>query len=333
MLFPARYEGQKPLDGRYLTHEGPPIMTATMNETPDQKPDAGAAKPASGPVTGKDPAAAIAAQIVRGDKQADGAKPKEEENFLVFLIKLALIVGIFRSFIFSPFNIPSESMLPRLENGDYLLAAKWPYGFSKYSMPFSLPLIPGRILAAQPKRGDVVIFKAPPGNDVDYIKRVIGLPGDTVQMRDGVLYINNHPVKKERQPDFVIAQSDNTHCVLPEFERREADGSATCHYPQFKETLPEGKSYNVLDLGYRDQDNTPAVTIPADRLFLMGDNRDNSMDSRFPAQEGGGIGLVPQENLVGRATIVMWSTDGGANWLLPWTWFTSARWNRIGGLF
>ena len=295
-----------------------------MNDMPEQSPETAVAKPASG-----DPAAKIAASITRGGKPA---KAKEEENFFIFLIKLVLIVGIFRSFIFSPFNIPSESMQPRLVNGDYLLAAKWPYGFTKYSMPFSLPLIPGRIFAAQPKRGDVVIFKAPPVNDVDYIKRVIGLPGDTIQMKGGVLYINNVAVPKVKQPDFVVRISPNTTCS-PQWEVLEKDGTATCHYPQFQETLPGGKTYNVLDWGYSPQDDTPPVIVPADRLFLMGDNRDNSMDSRFPAMEGGGVGLVPQENLVGRATIVMWSTDGGANWFLPWTWFTAARWNRIGGMF
>lgn len=296
-----------------LTDGVRPNMTATMNQTSDT-----------------DPAAAIAAKIARGDKPG---KERKEDNFFVFLVKLVLVVGIFRSFIFSPFTIPSESMLPRLENGDYLLAAKWPYGFSKYSMPFSLPLIPGRILAAQPERGDVVIFKAPPGNDIDYIKRVIGLPGDTVQMKGGVLWLNGKPVPKVRQGDFVVRISPNTACVSPEFEVLEKDGTPTCHYPQYRETLPGGKSYNVLDLGYRPQDDTPAVTVPEGRMFLMGDNRDNSMDSRFEAREGGGIGLVPQENLVGRATIVMWSTDGSANWVLPWTWFTALRINRIGGTF
>ncbi|OYW46711.1 MAG: signal peptidase I [Novosphingobium sp. 12-63-9] len=287
-------------------------MTATMENTPDRapeeaKPDLLSAKPAK--------------------------KQKKEDSFPVFLIKLVLIVAIFRSFIFSPFNIPSESMLPRLENGDYLLAAKWPYGFSKYSLPFSLPLLPSRILAGQPKRGDVVIFKAPPGNDVDYIKRVIGLPGDTIQMVGGVLQINGKAVSKQRIADFVIPVSANTSCISPEFEATEKDGTPSCHYPQFRETMPEGKQYNVVDLGFRPQDDTPPVIVPEGHMFLMGDNRDNSMDSRFPAVEGGGIGLVPQENLVGRATIVMWSTDGSANWFLPWTWFTAARWNRIGGTF
>jgi len=287
-------------------------MTATMENLPDQTP--AEATPALSPAS-------------------PAKKVKKEDSFPVFLIKLVLIVAIFRSFIFSPFNIPSESMLPRLENGDYLLAAKWPYGFSKYSLPFSLPLLPSRILAGQPARGDVVIFKAPPGNDVDYIKRVIGLPGDTIQMIGGVLQINGKPVKKERIADFVIPVSANTSCLSPEFEATEKDGTPSCHYPQFRETMPEGRQYNVLDMGFRPQDDTPPVIVPEGHMFLMGDNRDNSMDSRFPAVEGGGIGLVPQDNLVGRATIVMWSTDGSANWFLPWTWFTAARWNRIGGTF
>lgn len=296
-------------------------MTATMTSPDDNGPVEGT----SAPAPGQPGESNMARTRVK--------KEKKEDSFPVFLIKLVLIVAIFRSFIFSPFNIPSESMLPRLENGDYLLAAKWPFGYSKYSLPFSAPLLPSRILAGQPARGDVVIFKAPPGNDVDYIKRVIGLPGDTIQMIGGVLHINGKPVKKERIADFVIPVSANTNCVAPEFEATEKDGTASCHYPQFRETLPEGRSYNVLDLGHRPQDDTPPVMVPEGDMFLMGDNRDNSMDSRFPAVEGAGIGMVPQDNLVGRATIVMWSTDGSANWFLPWTWFTAARWNRIGGTF
>ena len=274
---------------------------------------------------------------------ASSPPAKKEESFLVFLIKLVVIVVVFRSFFFSPFNIPSESMLPRLENGDYLLAAKWPYGYSSYSLPLSLPLIPGRILPGQPARGDVVIFKAPPANEVDYIKRVIGLPGDTVQMVDGVLHINGTAVAMERQPDFEIAVTPNTHCYQPVFEVTKADGSRVCHYPMYRETLPgsdgpngekhPGKVHNILDLGITAQDNTPPVVVPEGTLFLMGDNRDNSMDSRFPAMPGEGIGLVPQGNLVGRATIVMWSTDGSVVWYEPWTWLTATRWNRIGGTF
>ena len=266
------------------------------------------------------------------DSTAKPAK-KEDENFFVFLLKLVVIVLVFRSFIFSPFNIPSESMLPRLQNGDYLLAAKWPFGYSKYSLPFSVPLIPGRVFAGQPQRGDVVIFKAPPLNDTDYIKRVIGLPGDQIQMIGGQLHINGKPIPKVRIADFEIAQSANTRCYLPQFEATGADGTPVCRYPRYRETLPEGRSYEVLDLGITPQDDTPPVMVPEGSLFLMGDNRDNSLDSRFPAVPAQGIGIVPQANLVGRATVMMFSTDGSASWIKPWTWFSATRWDRIGGTF
>lgn len=276
-------------------------------------------------------------ETIPADAESQPAQPekqpkKEEENFFVFLLKLAAVVLIFRSFLFAPFNIPSESMLPRLWKGDYLLAAKWPYGYSQYSLPLSAPLIPGRIFPNQPKRGDVVIFKAPPANDTDWIKRVIGLPGDQLQMIQGVLHINGAPIRKERIADFTIPVTPNTQCYDARFEKRDAAGHAVCSYPQFRETLPEGKSYNVLDLGDFRADNTPPVMVPEGQLFLMGDNRDNSMDSRFPTSEGG-IWIVPQANLVGRATIMMFSTDGSAEWLKPWTWVTATRWNRIGGTF
>jgi signal peptidase I len=258
---------------------------------------------------------------------------KKEDSFIVFLIKLVVIVAVFRSFIFSPFNIPSESMLPRLQDGDYLLAAKWPYGYSKHSLPFSVPLIPGRILPSEPERGDVAIFKAPPLHEVDYIKRVIGLPGDTVQMIGGTLHLNGLAVPKQRIADLELEVSPNTRCYVAAFQARRADGTEICRYPQYRETLPNGVSYNVLDLGRTAQDDTPPIVVPAGSLFMMGDNRDNSMDSRFAAIPGQGIGIVPQENLVGRATIMMFSTDGSSSWLKPWTWFTAARWDRIGGTF
>lgn len=306
----------------HLTKSRPLHMTATMEPT-------------------NDPAAAATA--ADASPAAPAKKEKKEDSFAVFLLKLVAIVVIFRSFFFSPFNIPSESMLPRLQIGDYLLAAKWPYGYSKYSMPWSAPVIPGRIFPGQPEAGDVVIFKAPPGNDVDYIKRVIGLPGDQVQMKGGVLWLNGKAVPKERVEDFVIPVSANmieaasidgrSPCVVEMFEATAADGTRSCRYPQYRETLPSGVSYNVLDMGPRPQDDTPAVVVPAGHVFLMGDNRDNSMDSRYPAVEGGGIGIVPQENLVGRATVMMFSTDGSASWVKPWTWFTAARWDRIGGTF
>jgi signal peptidase I len=266
-----------------------------------------------------------------GDPRSQ-AKEKEE-NFFVFVLKLVLIVAVFRSFVFSPFNIPSESMLPRLQNGDYLLAAKWPYGYSQYSLPFSLPLIPGRLLANQPELGDIVIVKAPPGNDIDYIKRVIGLPGDQVQMTAGQLVINGKPVPKQRIADFEIAVSPNTNCYMPQFEAKSSEGSPVCRYPRYRETLPGGRTYEVLDLGATPQDDTPPVVVPDGHLFLMGDNRDNSLDSRFPAIAGQGIGIVPQANLVGRASLMVFSTNGASEWLKPWTWFTAARWDRIGGTF
>jgi signal peptidase I len=275
-------------------------------------------------------------QISPGPK---AAKPKSEtRDFLEFLVKLGLFVFILRSFIFAPFSIPSESMMPRLLVGDYLLVAKWPYGYSKYSLPFSIPLIPGKLLAHEPERGDVVVFKAPPGNDVDYIKRVIGLPGDLIQVKAGQVFLNGTPIPKVRIGDLVVPVSPNTKCYAPQFAQTATDGSARCSYPRFKETLPGGKSYNVLDLRINvppvglgfDPDNTGFYTVPEGQVFLMGDNRDNSSDSRFPAIEGGGIGIVPQENLVGRAMIGVFSTDGSANWFLPWTWFTAARWSRIG---
>jgi len=265
--------------------------------------------------------------------EAETPKPEHQSetlgSFLLFLVKLALAVLIFRSFIFSPFSIPSESMLPRLMNGDYLVAAKWPYGYSDYSLPFSAPLIPGRLFAGQPERGDVVIFKHPIDN-TDYIKRVIGLPGDTVAMRGGQLFLNGEPVAKERIEDFVIPVSPNTDCAWAAVREADGEGGEQCRYARFRETLPSGRSYDVLDFGPTPQDDYGPLIVPEGTIFVMGDNRDNSQDSRFPAMPGGGVGLVPQENLVGRASAIMWSTDGSAEWIKPWTWFTAARWSRIG---
>ncbi|MGK2911181.1 MAG: signal peptidase I [Sphingobium sp.] len=269
----------------------------------------------------------------------------ETGDFLWFLAKLTIFVIVLRSFIMSPFNIPSESMQPRLLIGDYLLVAKWPYGYSRYSLPFGVPLIPGRIFASQPERGDVVVFKAPPDQRNDYIKRVIGLPGDLISVQGGTVILNGQAIPKVKVADLVIPASPNmvaasekdgnpSPCYRVQFEEHAQDGSRMCRYPQYRETLPNGKSYNVLDLdpdGPADDRDT--VVVPEGRLFLMGDNRDRSADSRFPAEAGGGIGLVPQENLVGRAMVSVFSTDGSAQWLLPWTWFTAARWDRIGESF
>ena len=270
-----------------------------------------------------------------------GKTSSEWREYGTFLLKLALFVFILRSFIVSPFNIPSESMQPRLLIGDYLLVAKWPYGYSRYSLPFSLPLIPGRIFANEPARGDVVVFKAPPSMRDDYIKRVIGLPGDVIQMRGGVLEINGVAVKKERIPDLVIPVTRNMTdaaelegtpfpCWRPDFEETSRSGKRQCRYPRYTETLPNGRQYNILDLDSGlPGDDTEAFIVGEGQIFLMGDNRDRSADSRFPA-DGKAIGIVPQENLVGRALVTVFSTDGSSSWLLPWTWFSAARPERIG---
>lgn len=258
-------------------------------------------------------------------------KKSETADFLTFLLKLGLIVFVIRSFIAAPFNIPSESMMPRLLVGDYLLVSKWNYGYSRYSMPFSLPLIPGRIFAKTPERGDVAVFKAPPSQRQDYIKRVIGLPGDTVQMRDGILYLNGEAVKRERIDDLVLPQTPNSDCLTIRSVQQAPDGSISCRYERYRETLPGGRSYIVFDtMPHTRGDNTEAFVVPAGHLFMMGDNRDHSADSRFPAEENGAIGLVPEANLVGKAWVSVFSTDGSANLFLPWTWFTAARWSRIG---
>ncbi|KQS03492.1 S26 family signal peptidase [Sphingomonas sp. Leaf357] len=274
---------------------------------------------------------------------ASAAKPKSEtRETLTFLLKLALIVLIFRSFVFSPFSIPSESMLPRLLIGDYLFISKWNYGYSRWSLPFGVPLIPGRILARDPARGDVVVFRGPPGDDVDVIKRVIGLPGDTIQMRNGQLVLNGVAVPKERIADFILPISpnypagDDVNGKCDAAHLGVVEGKQICRYSRFRETLPGGRSYDVLDAANTPADNTGVYTVPAGRVFVMGDNRDNSADSRFPAPadampgEPVGMGYVPMERIQGKAVVGFFSTDGSASWLLPWTWFTAARWSRIG---
>jgi signal peptidase I len=265
---------------------------------------------------------------------AEQDEPQAREgwgSFSLFLVQLVLAVLIFRSFIFSPFTIPSESMVPALVNGDYLLAAKWPYGFSAHSLPVRLPLPEGRLLAQPPQRGDVVIFKHPV-DGTDYIKRVIALPGDSVAVVGGQVVLNGQAVPLRPVTDFEIALSPNTGCAWGGREARRADGVQVCRYTRFAEMLPEGQVHNVVDFGPSGADNFAPITVPNGAIFVMGDNRDNSQDSRFPAAAGFGVGMVPMDNLVGRAVIIAWSTDGSADWLRPWTWFSAARWERIGTL-
>lgn len=250
-------------------------------------------------------------------------------SYLRFVAVLVLAVLAFRSFMFTPFTIPSESMLPGLIKGDYLIAAKWPYGFSRWSLPFDAPLIQGTIAARLPARGDIAIFRHPI-DGAEYIKRVIGLPGDTVAMRGGEVVLNGSPLPQRRFADFVLPASPNTSCAWGASVERSADGGEHCRYRRVTETLPGGRSYLVLDFGATPQDDFAPVTVPAGHLFMLGDNRDNSQDSRFSARAGGGVGMVPAGRLVGRAEIVAFSTDGSAQWWNPLSWFSAARWNHVG---
>lgn len=250
----------------------------------------------------------------------------------------AILIALFlRSFGYEPFNIPSESMLPRLRVGDYLFVSKWPYGYSRYSFPLGLPLFDGRILGGEPQRGEIVVFKTPADNRTDFIKRVIGLPGDLVQMKDGVLHINGAPVAKQRVDDLVLPVTPNTDCpggfTRPSFRAVGADGRPICRYPRFRETLPGGVSYYVLDqVSGSTGDDTGVYVVPQGHYFMMGDNRDDSADSRYAVAQDG-IGFVPYENLVGRASLMFFSTDGSAELLKPWTWFGAIRWERVGKTF
>jgi signal peptidase I len=253
-----------------------------------------------------------------------------------FLFMLFVFALVLRSFIVAPFVIPSGSMLPRMMIGDYLFVAKWPYGFSRYSIPFGLGDFDGRIWGQTPERGDVVVFRYPGERDEDYVKRLIGLPGDTVQMRGGQLILNGKPVPKLRVADYLMPVTANSPCrrvgrAAPLPPLVEA-GRHYCRYQRFRETLPGGRSYEVLDQTVADADDTEVYTVPEGHYFMMGDNRDDSADSRF-AREDGGVDFLPDDYLIGRALVVFFSTDGSAEWLKPWTWFTAARWERIGGTF
>ncbi|MAS15165.1 MAG: signal peptidase I [Nitratireductor sp.] len=241
---------------------------------------------------------------------ADKTKKKsggvgETVNVIVQALILALVI---RTFLFQPFSIPSGSMRPTLLEGDYLFVTKWAYGYSRHSLPFSPPLFSGRIWGSEPERGDVVVFKFPPNPSIDYIKRVVGLPGDKIQMREGVLYINDKAVEREK-----IGEIDDPD--ITEMDRP---------VDVYRETLPNGVSYETLDLTANGiGDNTREFIVPEGHYFMMGDNRDNSADSRFS------VGFVPAENLVGRANIIFFSIAGGASPLEIWRWPTEVRPSRI----
>ena len=265
-------------------------------------------------------------------------KPQSETRAtLSYLLRLALALWLLRSLVIAPFSIPSESMLPRLLIGDYLFVSKLNYGYSRWSFPWGFPPIPGRLGWSSPSRGDVVVFRGPPGEDHDVIKRVIGVAGDTIQVRRGQVILNGVPVPKQRVADFVLPLSPNfdaSHCAA-QFQAVVA-GAPVCRIPRYHETLPGGRSYDVLDLGDYPQDNTAVYSVPAGDVFVMGDNRDNSADSRFPAPEdalpgqAAGMGFLPVDHVEGRAVVSFFSTDGSASWVKPWTWVSAARWRRIG---
>lgn len=257
----------------------------------------------------------------------------ERWGTLRFVIAVAILAWAFRSFAFAPFSIPSGSMLPTLYIGDYLVVAKWPYGFSRYSFPFGFPPFGGRILTDLPRRGDVVIF-VPPGDErQDYVKRVIGLPGDTVGVRNGIVILNGKAVRHDDARALAIPISANSPCRVVPGTPRIVSGKGekrTCLYRTYRETLPNGAHYRVIDqVDNPIADNVAQATVPPGHLFLMGDNRDDSLDSRFSVAEGG-IGMVPVENLVGRASVIFWSTDGSSSYFKPWTWFAALRMDRLG---
>jgi signal peptidase I len=257
----------------------------------------------------------------------------ERSGTLRFILVVAILAWAFRSFVFAPFSIPSGSMLPTLYIGDYLAVAKWPYGFSKHSFPFGFPPFGGRILTHLPERGDVVIF-VPPGDErEDYVKRVIGLPGDTVEVRDGIVVLNGTPVRRDGMQPLAIPISANSPCraVAGAIPVVRGEGARrACVYRTYRETLPGGANYRVIDqVDNPIADDVPAAKVPPGQLFLMGDNRDDSLDSRFSVAEGG-IGMVPVENLVGRASAIFWSTDGSSSYVKPWTWFSALRGSRVG---
>jgi signal peptidase I len=223
-----------------------------------------------------------------------------------------LIALVLRVLLFQPFTIPSASMVPTLLEGDYIIVSKFSYGYSRHSIPFSPPLFSGRILGGKPKRGDVVVFKLPRDGHTDYIKRLIGLPGDRVQVRGGVVYINGQAVPRTPLPT----------------ESEETDFGFARAAERYRETLDNGRTYVTGDYGPDGEvDNTDVYIVPEGNYFFMGDNRDNSLDSRFPTAVG--VGMVPAENLVGKAQIILLSWNKDASLFKPWTWVTEARPSRF----
>jgi signal peptidase I len=241
---------------------------------------------------------------------SDKAEKKQSalwENIKV-IVQALLLAMVIRTVLFQPFTIPSGSMMPTLLVGDYLFVNKFSYGYSKYSLPFSPNLFSGRIFASEPERGDIIVFRLPPNPEVDYIKRLVGLPGDRIQVTNGVLFINGKPVPK--QPDGTFTS-----------DYRLDPGSDV---PVFRETLDNGVTYDTLDQVQDSRgDNTREFVVPEGHYFFMGDNRDNSLDSRFD------VGFVPAENLIGRASIIFFSLGNDTSFREFWKWPANMRWDRL----
>jgi signal peptidase I len=268
---------------------------------------------------------------------ASGAAPKKKQTDWAAeargIFWLVLAVLGFHSLIAKPFYIPSESMMPGLLVGDRLVVSKYPYGWSFVSPTFHLlPFMEGRLFGRMPERGDVVIV-SPPGAKQDYIKRVIGLPGDRLEMRNGTVIINGVPVKRSLPSPRLLPVDANAPCGEDKFPGRLVNGPDAkpyCEVPIVRETLPNGRSYDTIDLGATAADDFPPLTVPENHLFLMGDNRDSSADSRVPLIQGGLGGPVPWENIGGRAEFITFSLDGTAEWYNPISWVQALRPGRAG---
>ena len=273
-------------------------------------------------------------EIAKQAHEARAAAQFAQLKLAVRVIAVSVLIALgLRSFAYEPFNIPSESMLPTLLAGDYLFVAKFPYGYGRFTLPLGLRLFDGRLGDRAPERGDVVVFKSPRDNRTDFIKRVIGLPGDRVRMTGGRVEVNGVVQPKTQGGNFVLPMTPGGDCDSgpgrPDYRARTADGSQVCRYPRYFESVG-ARNFATLDQIAADvRDDTPLVTVPAGSYFVLGDNRDDSADSRLSIADGG-VGMLPAANLVGRADMVFFSIDGSGRIDRPLSWFTAIRWARIG---